>query len=115
MDNNILFVSCHPLPLLSSNLEVLSPAVVTVADSGPDRVRVSWGPLQTEHVQRYQIEYGALPSGQVHTVRLHGDQNSTLLTGLEPDTQYLVTVSALYSTGKEKAMSVKACTQEGKM
>nr|XP_046198376.1 von Willebrand factor A domain-containing protein 1-like isoform X1 [Oncorhynchus gorbuscha] len=77
--------------------EVLSPAVVTVADSGPDRVRVSWGPLQTEHVQRYQIEYGSLPSGQVHTVRLHGYQNSTLLTGLEPDTQYLVTVSALYS------------------
>ncbi|XP_014022319.1 von Willebrand factor A domain-containing protein 1-like [Salmo salar] len=103
---NTLSVTFTTLP------EVLSPAVVTVADSGPDRVRVSWGPLQTEHVQRYQIEYGALPSGQVHTVRLHGDQNSTLLTGLEPDTQYLVTVSALYSTGKEKAMSVKACTQE---
>ncbi|CAB1353704.1 unnamed protein product [Coregonus sp. 'balchen'] len=53
------------LNTLSANFttlpEVLSPAVVTVSDSGPDRVRVSWGPLQPEQVQRYQIEYGALP------------------------------------------------------
>ncbi|KAM9535193.1 von Willebrand factor A domain-containing protein 1-like [Salvelinus alpinus] len=104
------------LNTLSANFttlpEVLSPAVVTVSDSGPDRVRVSWGPLQPEQVQRYQIEYGALPSGQVHMVMLHGHQNTTLLTGLEQETQYLVTISALYSTGKEKALSVKACTQE---
>jgi hypothetical protein len=120
VQNNLFYFSVIPLPsppcpLLSHTLEVLSPAVVTVSDSGPDRVRVSWGPLQPEQVQRYQIEYGALPSGQVHMVMLHGHQNTTLLTGLEQETQYLVTISALYSTGKEKALSVKACTQEGKM
>ncbi|CAB1314975.1 unnamed protein product, partial [Coregonus sp. 'balchen'] len=86
------FVDIDDISIITEDLreaiiEVLSPAVVTVSDSGPDR--------------RYQIEYGALPIGQVHTVRLHGHQNSTLLTGLEPETQYLVTVSALYSTGKE--------------
>uniref|UniRef100_A0A667YFN5 von Willebrand factor A domain-containing protein 1 n=1 Tax=Myripristis murdjan TaxID=586833 RepID=A0A667YFN5_9TELE len=75
-------------------------------------VRVSWGPLQPARVQRYTVEYGAIPRGRVHTVTLHSHQNSTLLTGLEPDTQYLVTVSALHVTGKERAMSVKACTQE---
>ncbi|KAJ7999091.1 hypothetical protein DPEC_G00211810 [Dallia pectoralis] len=90
----------------------MSPAVVMVSDSGPDRVRVSWGPLQPDLVVRYQIEYGSLPSGQVYLLTFDGHQNSSLLTGLQPDTQYLVTVSARYSTGTEKSMSVKACTQE---
>ncbi|XP_047439494.1 von Willebrand factor A domain-containing protein 1-like [Mugil cephalus] len=92
--------------------EVLSPAEVSLSDSGPHQIRVSWGPLQPAQVQRYTVEYGAIPSGHVHTVSLHSQKNSTLLTGLEPGTQYLVTVSALHVDGKERAMSVRACTQE---
>ncbi|KAM4612594.1 von Willebrand factor A domain-containing protein 1-like [Polymixia lowei] len=104
--HNTLTVTFTTLP------EVLSPAVVSVSDSGSRQIRISWGPLQPARVRRYRVEYGAIPSGRVHTVTLHGHQNSTLLTGLDPDTQYLVTVSALHATGKEKTMSVKACTQE---
>ncbi|XP_067361962.1 von Willebrand factor A domain-containing protein 1-like isoform X2 [Channa argus] len=92
--------------------DVLSPAVVSVSDSGPHQIRVSWGPLQLAQVQRYTVEYGAIPSGRVQTVTLHGHMTSTLLTGLEPGTQYLVTVSALHVNGKERAMSVRACTHE---
>lgn len=100
-----------PLPHLPS--DVLSPTVVSVSDSGPRQIRVSWGPLQLARVQRYTVEYGAIPSGHVHTVTLPNQQNSTLLLGLEPGTLYLVTVSALHVNGKERAMSVRACTQEG--
>ncbi|KAI3370099.1 hypothetical protein L3Q82_024888, partial [Scortum barcoo] len=103
---NTLSVNFTTLP------DVLSPAVVSVSDSGPHQVRVSWGPLQPGRVQRYTVEYGAIPSGRVHTVTLHGQQNSSLLTGLDPGTVYLVTVSALHMNGKEKAMSVKACTED---
>ncbi|KAM9859459.1 von Willebrand factor A domain-containing protein 1-like [Aulostomus maculatus] len=103
---NTLSVSFTTLP------DVLGPAVVSVSDSGPRQTRVSWGPLQPDRVQRYTVEYGAIPSGLVKTLTLHSDQNSTLLTGLEPGTQYLVTVTALYVDGKERAMSVRACTQE---
>ncbi|XP_034441969.1 von Willebrand factor A domain-containing protein 1-like [Hippoglossus hippoglossus] len=92
--------------------EVLSPAVVSVSDSSPHQIRVSWGPLQPARVQRYTVEYGAIPSGQVRTVTFHSQKNSTLLTGLDQGTQYLVTVSALHVDGKERAMSVRACTQE---
>ncbi|XP_042261969.1 von Willebrand factor A domain-containing protein 1-like isoform X3 [Thunnus maccoyii] len=92
--------------------DVLSPAAVSVSDSGPHQIRVSWSPLQPARVQRYTVEYGAIPSGRVKTVTLSSQQNSTLLTGLEPGTQYLVTVSALHVNGKERAMSVKACTQK---
>ncbi|XP_033482059.1 von Willebrand factor A domain-containing protein 1-like isoform X1 [Epinephelus lanceolatus] len=103
---NTLSVNFTTLP------DVLSPAVVSVSDSGPRQIRVGWGPLQPARVQRYTVEYGAFPSGHVRTVTLPSQQNSTLLTGLEPGTQYLVTVSALYVDGKERAMSVRACTQE---
>lgn len=112
--HHLTCVSCTTpttLPTLPS--DVLSPTVVSVSDSGPRQIHVSWGPLQPARVQRYTVEYGAIPSGRVHTVTLHSHQNSTLLTGLEPGTQYLVTVSALHVNGKERAMSVRACTQEG--
>ncbi|XP_034542120.1 von Willebrand factor A domain-containing protein 1-like isoform X2 [Notolabrus celidotus] len=103
---NTLSVSFITLP------DVLSPAEVSLSDSGPRQIRVSWGPLQPAQVRRYTVEYGAIPSGPVNTRMFHSQQNSTLLTGLEPGTQYLVTVSALHASGKERAISVKACTQE---
>ncbi|XP_008280917.1 von Willebrand factor A domain-containing protein 1 isoform X2 [Stegastes partitus] len=103
---NTLSVNFTTLP------DILSPAVVSLSDSGPRQIRVSWGPLQPARVQSYTVEYGAIPSGRVQTVTLHKQKNSTLLTGLEPSTQYLVTVSALHVDGKERAMSVRACTQE---
>ncbi|XP_060897949.1 von Willebrand factor A domain-containing protein 1-like [Labrus mixtus] len=101
-----LSVSFHTLP------DVLSPVVVSLSDSGPHQIRVSWGPLQPARVLRYVVEYGTIPSGPIQTLVLNSQQNSTLLTGLDPGTQYLVTVSALHVNGKERAMSVKACTQE---
>ncbi|GAA6223516.1 von Willebrand factor A domain-containing protein 1-like [Lates japonicus] len=92
--------------------EVLSPAVVTISESGQDSVQVNWGPLQPEKVTSYYIEYAALPRGKLHAVTVGRTQNSTLLRDLQPDTTYLVTVTARHASGKEKAMSVKVCTQE---
>ncbi|XP_061543802.1 von Willebrand factor A domain-containing protein 1-like [Phycodurus eques] len=103
---NTLTVSFTTLP------DLLSPAVVSVSESGARQTRVSWGPLQPALVARYTVEYGVIPSGAVSSVMAQSHQNSTVLTNLEPGTQYLVTVSALYKNGKERAMSVKACTQE---
>lgn len=92
--------------------EVLSPAVVTVSESGQTSVRVSWGPAQPEMITSYYVEYSALPRGKLHAVTVGRTQNSTLLRDLQPDTTYLVTVSARHTSGMEKAMSVKVCTQE---
>lgn len=100
---------------LSYTPEVLSPAVVTVSEPGQSSVRVSWGPLQPGMVESYSVEYSALPTGKVHYVQLSRSQNSTLLRNLQPDTTYLVTVTARHASGKEKAMSVKVCTQEGEV
>ncbi|TKS71787.1 von Willebrand factor A domain-containing protein 1 [Collichthys lucidus] len=106
----LINLSFESAPLI--NTYVLSPTVVSVSDSSPHQIRVSWGPLQPNRVQRYVVEYGAIPSGRVQSITLQRQQNSTLLTGLKPGTQYLVTVSAVHADGKERAMSVRACTQE---
>ncbi|KAM9410035.1 von Willebrand factor A domain-containing protein 1-like [Pholidichthys leucotaenia] len=103
---NTLSVTFTTLP------DVLSPAVVSVSDSGPHQIRVSWGPLQSARVQRYTVEYGTFSSGWVHTVTVQSQKNWTVLSGLNPGTQYLITISALHVDGKERAMSVRACTQE---
>ncbi|KAG7477604.1 hypothetical protein MATL_G00071420 [Megalops atlanticus] len=110
-ESNVDFLK--PLSVTFRTLpEVLSPTVVTVSESRTDSVRVSWGPLQPNSVQRYQVEYSPLPRGEVQIVTADPYKNSTVLTQLLPDTQYLVTVSALHSSGQERAMSVKVCTQE---
>ncbi|XP_070696408.1 von Willebrand factor A domain-containing protein 1 [Pempheris klunzingeri] len=92
--------------------EVLSPASVTISESGPTSVRVNWSPLQPETVTSYYIEYSALPRGKLHAATVSRTQNSTLLRDLQPDTTYLVTITARHASGKEKAMSVKLCTEE---
>uniref|UniRef100_A0A3Q3WPH0 von Willebrand factor A domain-containing protein 1 n=1 Tax=Mola mola TaxID=94237 RepID=A0A3Q3WPH0_MOLML len=92
--------------------EMISPAMVKVTESGDTSVRVSWGPLQPDAVTSYYIEYSALPGGKLHTATVGRTENSTLLRNLKPDTTYLVTVTARHTSGKEKSMSVKVCTQE---
>lgn len=89
--------------------------MVTVSESGPTSVRVSWGPLQPELVTSYFIEYSALPRGKLQSVRVGPLEDSALLRDLQPDTTYLVTISARHASGKEKAMSVKVCTEEGEL
>lgn len=111
---NIELFSHVLTPTVSAHTpEVLSPAVVTISESGETSVRVSWGPLQPQTVTSYFIEYSALPGGSLHTRTVSRTQNSTLLENLQPGTTYLVTVTARHASGTERAMSVKVCTQEG--
>ncbi|KAI2650845.1 von Willebrand factor A domain-containing protein 1 [Labeo rohita] len=110
-DNNISHrrtasVSFRTLP------ERFGPVTVTVSDSGPAHLRVSWSPVQPEQVQQYHVEYGEIPRGPVQTLTLPSHQSSALLTGLHSDSEYLITISALHSSGQQRAMSVRACTAE---
>lgn len=92
--------------------DVLSPAIITLSELGQTSVRINWGPLQPDRVISYYIEYSTLPGGKLSAVTVSGTQNSTVLRNLQPDSTYLVTVSARHSSGIERAMSVKVCTQE---
>lgn len=92
--------------------EHFGPVTVMVSDLGPDRLRVRWDPVQRHQVQQYRVEYGSIPSGSIRTLTLPSYQNSALLKRLQQHTEYLITVTALHSSGQQRAMSIKACTQE---
>uniref|UniRef100_A0A670JE96 von Willebrand factor A domain-containing protein 1 n=1 Tax=Podarcis muralis TaxID=64176 RepID=A0A670JE96_PODMU len=96
----------------SSFPKPISPARVLISDSRPHSIRVSWAPTP-DSVSAYQVLYGPLPGNAVKLVEVDGSLNSTILDDLTANTTYLVTVSAIYKSGKEKALSAKACTAEG--
>uniref|UniRef100_A0A8D0F1E1 von Willebrand factor A domain-containing protein 1 n=1 Tax=Strix occidentalis caurina TaxID=311401 RepID=A0A8D0F1E1_STROC len=80
--------------------------------SAPHSFHVSWAPT-LDSVISYQILYGPLPGNSVKLLEVDGKSNSTVVENLAPNTTYLVTVTAVYKSGKEKSLSAKACTQEG--
>ncbi|NWI59232.1 VWA1 protein, partial [Calyptomena viridis] len=92
--------------------EEISPAQVLISESGPRSFHVSWAPL-LDSVMGYQVLYGPLPGNSVKVLEVDGRHNSTVVENLAPNTTYLVTVTAIYRSGKEKSLSAKACTLEG--
>ncbi|XP_056364076.1 von Willebrand factor A domain-containing protein 1 isoform X4 [Oenanthe melanoleuca] len=91
--------------------EEISPAQVLISESGPRSFHVSWAPV-LDSVASYQVLYGPLPGNSVQLLQVDGRHNSTLVEQLAPNTTYLVTVTAIYRSGKERSLSAKACTQE---
>uniref|UniRef100_A0A8C0FY33 von Willebrand factor A domain-containing protein 1 n=1 Tax=Chelonoidis abingdonii TaxID=106734 RepID=A0A8C0FY33_CHEAB len=92
--------------------EEISPTRVLISESKPHSFRVSWAPTP-DSVRSYQVLYGPLPSNSAKLLEVDGAHNSTVVENLASNTTYLVTVAAIYKSGKEKALSAKACTQEG--
>lgn len=107
---------CHELRTHSRLFALLSeevtPAQVLISESSPHSFQVSWAPTP-DSVAAYQILYGPLPGDSAQLLEVDGKQNSTVVENLAPNTTYLVTVTAIYRSGKEKSLSAKACTQEG--
>lgn len=91
--------------------EEISPAQVLISDSRPHSFQVSWAPTP-DSVTSYQVLYGPLRGDSAQLLEVDGTHNSTVVENLAPNTTYLVTVTAIYSSGKEKSLSAKACTQE---
>ncbi|XP_035200483.1 von Willebrand factor A domain-containing protein 1 [Oxyura jamaicensis] len=91
--------------------EEITPAQVLISESSPHSFQVSWAPTP-DSVAAYQILYGPLPGDSAQLLEVDGKRNSTVVENLAPNTTYLVTVTAIYRSGKEKSLSAKACTQE---
>uniref|UniRef100_A0A8D0KT70 von Willebrand factor A domain-containing protein 1 n=1 Tax=Strix occidentalis caurina TaxID=311401 RepID=A0A8D0KT70_STROC len=105
----------NEFPYSGTQLAALSlkrcPAQVLISESAPHSFHVSWAPT-LDSVISYQILYGPLPGNSVKLLEVDGKSNSTVVENLAPNTTYLVTVTAVYKSGKEKSLSAKACTQE---
>uniref|UniRef100_A0A8B9FGN4 von Willebrand factor A domain-containing protein 1 n=1 Tax=Amazona collaria TaxID=241587 RepID=A0A8B9FGN4_9PSIT len=94
-----------------TQLAEISPAQVFISESGPHSFRVSWAPT-LDSVVSYQVLYGPLPGNSVKLLEVGGERNGTMVENLAANTTYLVTVTAVYRSGKERSLSAKACTQE---
>ncbi|XP_074162682.1 LOW QUALITY PROTEIN: von Willebrand factor A domain-containing protein 1 [Sminthopsis crassicaudata] len=90
--------------------EEISPSRILISHSKPQSFHVSWAPTPAS-VLRYEVLYGPLPGGKAQLLEVPATENSTTLDNLSPNTTYLVTVAAVYRSGREKALSAKACTR----
>ncbi|XP_021512109.1 von Willebrand factor A domain-containing protein 1 isoform X1 [Meriones unguiculatus] len=114
--------------LPESNVRLLRPQHVRVRtlreEAGPERIiisharqrslRVSWAPaLGPDSALGYHVQLGPLRGGSVQRVEVPAGHNSTTIQGLAPGTAYLVTVTAAFRSGRERALSAKACTAAG--
>ncbi|KAM9688336.1 von Willebrand factor A domain-containing protein 1 [Trichechus inunguis] len=90
------------------------PERIVISHARPRSVRVSWAPaLGPASLLGYQVLYGPLQGGAAQRVEVPAGGNSTTLQGLAPGTVYLVTVTAAFRSGRERALSAKACTPPG--
>lgn len=94
--------------------EEAGPERIVVSHARPRSLRVSWAPaLGPAAVLGYHVQYGPLPGGAAQRVEVPAGRNGTTLQGLAPGTAYLVTVTAAFRSGRERALSAKACTPDG--
>ncbi|KAM8787634.1 LOW QUALITY PROTEIN: von Willebrand factor A domain-containing protein 1 [Rhynchonycteris naso] len=91
--------------------EEAGPERIVISHVRPRSLRVSWDPvLGPAAAFGYQVQFGPLQGGAAQRVDVPSGHNSTTLQGLAPGTAYLVTVTAAFRSGRERALSAKACT-----
>lgn len=94
--------------------EEAGPERIVISHARPRSLRVSWAPaLGAAAALGYHVQFGPLGGGAAQRVEVPAGRNCTTLQGLAPGTAYLVTVTAAFRSGRESALSAKACTADG--
>ncbi|KAK2105616.1 von Willebrand factor A domain-containing protein 1 [Saguinus oedipus] len=94
--------------------EEAGPERIIISHARPRSLRVSWAPaLGAAAALGYHVQFGPLEGGAAQSVEVPAGRNCTTLQGLAPGTAYLVTVTAAFRSGRESALSAKACTPDG--
>lgn len=94
--------------------EEAGPERIVISHARPRSLQVSWAPaLGPAAALGYHVQFGPLRGGAAQRVEVPAGHNSTTLQGLAPGTAYLVTVTAAFRSGRERALSAKACTPDG--
>ncbi|PNI13248.1 VWA1 isoform 3 [Pan troglodytes] len=94
--------------------EEAGPERIVISHARPRSLRVSWAPAPgSAAALGYHVQFGPLGGGEAQRVEVPAGRNCTTLQGLAPGTAYLVTVTAAFRSGRESALSAKACTPDG--
>ncbi|KAF5892201.1 collagen alpha-1(XII) chain-like isoform X3, partial [Clarias magur] len=84
------------------NLQVLNPTMTTL--------NVRWEPAEGK-VKEYKVIYVPAAGGAETMEQVSGTTTTTVLRGLQPDTQYAVTVYPVYAEGEGSRMSENGKTR----
>ncbi|XP_034555947.1 collagen alpha-1(XII) chain [Notolabrus celidotus] len=101
-DERTLLRSAEVPPAPPRNLRVFNATISSLSlkwDAAP-------GP-----VQNYKISYKPVTGGEPITTQVGGKKTNTILQKLEPDTQYSVSVAAVYPTGVSKDITGEGQTK----
>ncbi|XP_035534688.1 collagen alpha-1(XII) chain isoform X2 [Morone saxatilis] len=86
------------------------PRNLRVFNATTSTLTVKWDPAPGP-VQNYKIIYKPVAGGEALTTQVGGKKTSIILQKLDPDTQYSVTVAAVYPTGASKDISGEGQTK----
>uniref|UniRef100_A0A3Q3LUA7 Collagen, type XII, alpha 1b n=1 Tax=Mastacembelus armatus TaxID=205130 RepID=A0A3Q3LUA7_9TELE len=98
--------TCKLYPLLISG----PPRNLRVFNATTSTLQVKWDPA-VGPVQNYEVIYKPVAGGEPVSTQVGGKKTSTVLQKLEPDTQYSVTVAAVYPNGDRKDISGEGKTK----
>lgn len=90
-----------------------SPRDLRVFDETISTMRVTWRPAPG-NVLRYQITYKPAQGGEGNEVFVNGETNEAVLQNLDPDTEYELFVSAIYTSGPGDPLLGTGTTLEGR-
>ena len=83
---------------------------VTVEEATPDTLHLSWTVIEGEF-DSFEVEYTD-EDRQLQVVRLDGDRNDIILSGLESDHRYLVNLYGFHGQQRVGPAHIEALTGE---
>ncbi|XP_051270453.1 collagen alpha-1(VII) chain isoform X3 [Dicentrarchus labrax] len=98
-----------PVATASFKIERQEQQVLRAATTGPSSIRLTWRIIQSS--QGYRLEWREGEGGRVQTLSFPRSTSSYELTGLQPNTEYIITLYTLFE-GREEATPVSTSSRE---
>ncbi|XP_043934927.1 uncharacterized protein LOC122807960 [Protopterus annectens] len=111
---NIIKGQAMRISLLNSSNETykgnMSWLNITVEDRGMDSLTLHWSPV-SKYIRRYRILYGPVDGGHIQEVMVDGKWDGVILRNLNASTEYLITLTVNYVSGRKKYFSLTETTK----
>ncbi|XP_031705428.1 collagen alpha-1(VII) chain [Anarrhichthys ocellatus] len=99
-----------PVATARFKIERQEQQVLRAATTGPSSIRLTWRIIQSS--RGYRLDYMAGEGGRVQSLTFPRTTTSYALTGLQPNTEYIITLYTLFE-GREEATPVSTTSKEG--